>query len=298
MTKLNQANLPEGMRLERVGELERLAIATPAVEGQVYLHGAHVAHWRPAGRQPVLWMSGQSWLEPGKPIRGGVPICFPWFGPKVNDLEAPNHGFARLRPWSLESVVRDGQGAVTVAMSLSSDRATRELWPHDFAARFTVSFSNTLEMSLAISNTSGGGSGPAIFEEALHTYFAVGDVRQVQVSGLAGATYIDKLDATARKTLGPAPIIVAGETDGLYLNTTAACVLDDPSLSRRITVSKAGSNTTVVWNPWIAKSQAMPDFGDDEWPGMICIETANAADNRVNLPPGATHVMSARITVA
>ena len=136
------------------------------------------------------------------------------------------------------------------------------------------------------------------FEEALHTYFQVGDVRRVSVEGLENADYLDKTDAGRRKTQPPEPIRIAGETDRLYLNTTSACVLRDPVLERTITIEKEGSANTVVWNPWIAKAKAMPDFGDDEWPGMICVETANAGESAIRLEPGRTHRMSARIKLS
>jgi glucose-6-phosphate 1-epimerase len=139
------------------------------------------------------------------------------------------------------------------------------------------------------------GEEPFQFEEALHTYLAVSDVRQVSVSGLGGASFLDKVDGQQRKLQDAAPIRITGETDRVYLGTTTACVLDDPGFARRITVEKSASSTTVVWNPWIAKAKAMADFGDDEWPGMICIETANAAENAVTLPAGATHSMRALV---
>ena len=149
-------------------------------------------------------------------------------------------------------------------------------------------------MALTVTNPAGV---PVTFEEALHTYLAVGDVRQVSVAGLEGVTYVDKVDGAKRKTQAGALVTIGGETDRLYLDTDAAVTLSDPVLGRRIHVAKTGSRSSVVWNPWVAKSKAMPDFGDDEWPGMICIETANAADNAVTVPPHASHSMTATISV-
>ncbi len=275
-----------GVRLESgPGGLIRVAIATPQVSGQVYLHGAHVSQWQPQGEAPVLWMSGSSRFEAGKPIRGGVPICFPWFGAKADDASAPGHGLARTHVWHASGIRQTADGEVVVEL---------ETLLLDYALTYTVTFGRSLTMTLHVRN---GAATARRFEAALHTYLTVGDARQVRLSGLAGATYIDKVDGGHRKVQGAEPIMFTQETDRLYLNTTSACVLEDPVLLRRIRVEKSGSHATVVWNPWIAKSAAMEDFGDDEWPGMCCIETANANDNAVTLAPGEDHSMTAAIHV-
>ena len=236
-------------------------------------------------------MSGQSLYSPVKAIRGGVPLIFPWFGPKPDDTKAPMHGFARTAEWELESV-RQEQGDVVVSLGLGSSPMTQALWPQDFRLRFEVRVSASLEMSLTVNNTS---ASVFEFEEALHTYFAVSDVRQVKVTGLERTSYIDKTDGLKHKPQGDVPVTITAETDRVYLATQSACVLDDPGFARRIIVSKEHSDATVVWNPWIAKAKAMADFGDDEWPGMICIETVNAGPHRVKLNPGHSHTTTAKI---
>jgi glucose-6-phosphate 1-epimerase len=164
----------------------------------------------------------------------------------------------------------------------------RKFSPHAFTARFTATIGETLAMELAVTNAGGA---PMTFTEALHTYFAVGDVRQTRVSGLEGVEYFDKvIGAPARK--GDGPVTFTGETDRVYFNTKSTCTIDDPVFGRRITVEKSGSESTVVWNPWIDRAKALPDFGDDEWPAMVCIETANTKYNAaITLQPGATHTM-------
>ncbi|MCE9591781.1 MAG: D-hexose-6-phosphate mutarotase [Planctomycetes bacterium] len=284
--------LPPGVTIESgPNGLDRVAVSTRLCEGHMYPHGAHVAHYQRPGEKPILWMSGKSMFDAGKPIRGGVPVCFPWFGARQGRPDSPSHGFARLMEWKLGGVVADADGAVAVTMSLGSSDATRAQWPHDFAAVMRVGFGRELTMTLAVTNT---GKEPFTFEEAMHTYFTVGDVRKVRVLGLENVKYLSKVEGGAIKS-GDQPITITAETDRVYMNTGAACVLDDASLNRRVTVSKSGSETTVVWNPWVAKAHAMPDFGDDEWPGMICIETANAGVGAVMLKPGAAHEMTARI---
>lgn len=274
--------------------LQRLRVVTDAAEAEIYLHGGHVTGYQPRGARPVLFVSSRSRFEPEAAIRGGVPVIFPWFGAKPDDPAAPVHGFARTAAWGAESVEREPDGRVVVVLRLAPDDATRAAWPHDFVLRHRVTVGPTLDLALVVENR---GAAPLVFEEALHTYLAVEDVRIVSVSGLAGTTYLDKTDGMAGKRQGPAPLTFTGETDRIYLATRSACVLDDPGGNRRIVVDKAGSATTVVWNPWAAKGRAMSDLGEDEWLRMLCIETANAADDRVTLAPGARHEMRATIRV-
>jgi D-hexose-6-phosphate mutarotase len=276
------------------GDLLRLAIRSPLAEAHIYLHGAHVSHFQPRGAAPVLFMSGHSLFAPDKPIRGGVPVIFPWFGPRAGRPADPAHGFARLSDWMVESLAIDGDETVTVVFGLQANSRTSALWPHDFALRYRVVVGRTLLLTLEVENK---GAEPFTFENALHTYFAVGDVRETATTGLEDAEYLDKTDGMQRKKQGREPIRITQETDRLFENTRKTCVLDDVTLKRRITVEKSGSQTTVLWNPWVAKAAAMTDFGHEEWPQMLCIETANAGANAITLAPGKAHAMRAVITV-
>ncbi len=281
-----QFTLPAGVRfVPGEGGLVRAVVDNPVCAGDIYLHGAHVTAYRPAGHDPVLFMSKRSAFAPGKAIRGGVPVCFPWFGPHASDPSAPSHGPARISQWRLRDV-RSHNGAVALRLSLAIE---------PFDVDYLVSFGNVLSMALSVKNTS---DAPATFEAALHTYFSVCDVTRIEIAGLENTDYLDKVDGGKRKNQGEAPIRFTGETDRVYLDTRLACVLADPGMGRKIAVEKRGSNTTVVWNPWADKAKKMGDFGDDEWPGMACIETANAGPNAVTLPPDATHEMTATISVA
>jgi len=259
-------------------------------------HGAHITHWQPLGHQPVLHTSGAAIFAPGKPIRGGVPICHPWFGPatlgpRAGDTFAPAHGIVRTLPWNCENTKQHPNGGVTITLALVSDDITRPQWPFDFTLRLQATFGRTLVMELETTNT---GPSAMPLEEALHTYLAVGDVRQIKIEGLDGAEYLDKTDKLARKPQSGA-ISFAAETDRAYLNTTTTCRLDDPVLRRTITVAKAGSNSTVVWNPEAGRAAHLTDIGQGEWPLFACIETANISENRLNLAPGETHRMTAEI---
>ncbi len=281
------------------GGLKILKISAQDSRAVVYLQGAHVAEWTPAGQTPVLWMSKKSWFESGKPLRGGVPICFPWFGPKADSPGSPNHGFARLCEWSVEKTSKNNDGSVEVVLTLdSASKAVRQYekyWPGcaGFELRYSITVGSMLDLSMEVRNT---GSESFELTEALHTYFNVSDVRNISILGLAGTEYISKVEGVRQKQVDEL-IRFTAETDRVYVNTQSTCVLDDPGLNRKISVSKAGSDSTVIWNPHQAKSIAMPDFGDDEWRSMVCIETANALDNIVTVQPGLAHTITARLKV-
>jgi D-hexose-6-phosphate mutarotase len=293
-----QQPLPDGVRLEKgLGGLERVTLATPQGEAHVALHGAQVTHFQPAGARSVLWVSQRSHFDsgrPGKPIRGGVPICFPWFGPKAGAPSAPAHGVARLLPWTLGEAGAGGGRSVRATLRLDSDDYTRGLYPHDFSAAFTVTVGAQLTMELVVRNTGGT---PMVFEEALHTYFAVSDARRIGITGLEGAPYLDKVEAFARKRGEDAPIAISSETDRIYPGALGAVTIVDADWRRRIVVRKSGSASTVVWNPWVDKARAMSDFGDDEWKEMVCVESCNVGDDGVTLAPGASHAITATLAV-
>jgi glucose-6-phosphate 1-epimerase len=266
------------------GELTRVVVTSPSAEAHVYLHGAHVTHYQPRGGKPVLFVSKESAFADGKPIRGGVPVIFPWFGPHKSDASQPAHGAVRLHDWSVEGATRKGE-EVELIFSTTTDTAV---------LRFTATIGKTLEMALEVRNTA---AAEFNFEEALHTYFAVGDVRRISIHGLKGTDYKDKIqnfkiiheDAEAIRFVGP--------TDRLYMRTTATCTVDDPGNRRTILVEKEHSDTTVVWNPGAQGAANMPDLGNDEWSSFVCVETANAQESAVTLAPGGIHVMRARVSL-
>jgi len=278
---------------EGPGGLVRAVARTAQADGVVYLQGAHVASWTPRGQRPVLFMSSRSVFEAGKPIRGGVPIAFPWFGPRGGGAVGPLHGFARILEWSIEGVSELENGSVEMRFALTPEEFTRGLGYDGFRLGFRVAFGVSLEMELEVRNES---REAFRFEEALHTYFAVGDLGQASVSGLEGATYIDKTDGFQRKQQVGA-VGIGKETDRVYLDTKAACVISDPAWQRRIVVEKSGSDSTVVWNPWVEKTKTLADMAPDEWRGMICVETVNALDNAATLAAGGSHRMGVAIRV-
>ncbi len=275
------------------GGLPKVRITSPEVAGEMYLHGAHVTSWKPAGGEEMLFLSSQSRWADGHAIRGGVPICFPWFGGKTDDPQAPAHGFVRTKAWRLVSIAQVG-GAVTVSMLTASNEDTKRWWPADFRLVYRATFGRELSLELVVTNT---GRTSLRFEEALHTYHRVGNIEKARVRGLDTAQYFDKTDAN-RKKMQRGEIVIVSETDRVYLNTGDAIELEDPVLHRRTRVTKENSRTTVVWNPWVQKAHSLSDFADDEWMQMICIETSNVSDFAVDLAPGQQHTMKALVSVA
>ena len=294
-TLQKQFDIPGSVRIEAGrGGLPRISVTADKASAEIYLHGAHVTRFQPRGGDPVLFMSESSFFKSDKPIRGGIPLIFPWFGPRVGDPQAPMHGFVRLRAWSIESIDRRHDGSVRVVLVLGSDAETLALWPHAFSLRLTVVVADSLDVALEVKNLS---PQPITFEDAMHTYLEVGDIRRASLEGLEGVEYFDKADGMKQKKQPSEPVRIMGETDRVYLDTKATCTLHDPVKNRAIVVEKEGSDATVVWNPWIEKARAMADFGDDEWVRMICVETVNAMQHAVTLPAGHTHRMFARIAV-
>ncbi len=279
--------------VEGKGGLPKVEVTCTAATGEMYLLGGEVTSWKPRGREETLFVSAASKWEGGKAIRGGVPVCFPWFGNKADDPKAPAHGFVRAKAWRLDSIERKGD-AVTVSMSITSDEGTKKWWPAEFRLVQRTTFGAELVMELEMTNS---GSAPQRFEEALHTYFRVGDITKARVRGLDGIRYIDKTDGFREKRQ-QGDVVIGKETDNVYLDTAHAVEIEDPAMGRRIRVSKENSLATVVWNPWIEKAKAMSDMGDEEWRQFVCVETCNVAKHAVGLEAGAQHRMRAAITIS
>lgn len=267
------------------GGLTRAVVDSDACRGELYLHGAHVTRWQPTGAKPVLFMSSKAAFADGKAIRGGVPICFPWFGPHPAEPDAPMHGLVRAKVWDLLRTTHSGDD---ITIELETDLG-------DLHANFAVTFGSTLTMKLTGTNR---GASPITISEALHTYLTVGDVRHIHITGLEGVTYQDKVRDGQRFTEDAAELRLTGRTDRVYLGTESTCVLHDPDLKRRVTVDKAGSRSTVVWNIWSEMVDSLKDMGAGDWPHYVCIETANALDDSYELAAGASHAITATLSVS
>jgi len=272
------------------GGLPLMKIVTPWSAAEIYPHGAHVAGFQKNGGPPLVFMSRRSYFAPGKPIRGGVPICFPWFGNRDGE---PSHGFARITEWQLVKTTATPAGAVTLHFALPNI-PSREAWK-SLRTEFKVTVGETMTMELVATNDSCDGT--LEFESCLHTYFHVGDIRSVSLAGLQGAAYLDNAAGGngERKIQNEAVLRIAKETNRIYLDTTSVVEIRDEKLKRIIRVEKSGSKSTVVWNPWT--TQKLPDdFDPAEHAQMVCVESGNVKQNKITLAPGKSSALKVVIS--
>ena len=256
------------------GRLPRVQLRQGGSRAEIYLHGAHVTAYEPAGQRAVLFVGQSARYEQGKAIRGGIPICFPWFGSRASDPGAPSHGLARTRDWEL-----NGAGLVDEGVEALFETRLEEL-----DVRYRVNLGATLRVTLEATNT---GTREALVEAAMHSYFAIGDIREgVTVEGLRGSTYLDQLQGRARIIEADDLLSFNGETDRIYLGTRSRRIVVDPLYRRRLVIETEGAPSTVIWNPWIEKTARMGDLENDEWPKFLCVETGAIADDALTLEPG------------
>lgn len=275
------------------GELISAEISNDEATANIALQGSHVFSFQPHEQQPVLWTSRYSHYTAGKAIRGGIPVCWPWFANHPTDVGKPAHGFARTSQWTVLGSEITAKGATRLQLGLTDTEATRALWPHPFQLEVNVTVGSELQVELLIRNP-----GDTAFSctGALHSYFSVSDIANVAIHGLEGCAYLDKVASDQRREQA-GPITITGETDRVYLDTSADCLIVDPGWQRQVRVSKQGSRTTVVWNPWTEKARQMADFGAEEYRQMVCVETANAADEVITVPVGGEHRLQTTISL-
>ncbi len=274
LDQLNQSfGLDQALRFStHASGLIQGLVQTEACQASFFLLGGHLAEFQPHGEEPVLFMSAESQFEVGKAIRGGVPICFPWFGPNTSNPSAPSHGTVRTAMWDVTQT-SFSDGIVSVNL-----RILQEPFDLDYSLRF----GSELDLRLSIKNTS---SAEQRCELALHSYFRVSDISQVLISGLESLPFLDKLTSATVAASGK-PLRFEGETDSVYQGVVQKIAIRDDGFKRVIRIIPQGSQSTVVWNPWIAKSKRMPDFGDQEYHRMCCVETANISPHELQLSPG------------
>jgi glucose-6-phosphate 1-epimerase len=279
-----------------------LHVTTAACTAELFLQGAHLTQWKPCDQEPVLFLSERSAFAPGKAIRGGIPVIFPWFGsPDTSPVRPPagsaSHGYARVWPWSLQFAALAGED-IHLSLTLDHNDRLHALGFDFLQLGIDLILGKTLTVRLTAANAGNGQhTEPFLFEEALHTYLALSDIHQVSIEGLANTEYLDKTDSFRRKTQTDPAITFTAETDRPYLNTTNPVSLLDPALQRRLTVSKANSSTTVIWNPGPELTAKLPDLAPEDWHHFACIEAANAAENALPLQPGEARSMQMQITV-
>src|ERR1035441_4624911 len=269
------------MFTEGKGELLMLELNTASSRAELYLHGAHLTHFQLKDQPPLLFMSQFSRFKEGAPIRGGIPVIFPWFGAREGE---PAHGFARTQLWELREISQLPDGGLSLRLGLP-DSPPAALFPK-FTLEYRLTVGRTLAAELIVTNDSEDQE--FTFEDCLHAYFRIGDITAVSVTGLKGTDYLDKVDGFSRKTERAGNLKFSRETDSVYLNTPHPVEIHDSKLQRRIRIEKSGSLSTVVWNPWADKAQQMPDFGNEEYKEMLCVEPGNVGENKIPPPAGKT----------
>jgi D-hexose-6-phosphate mutarotase len=270
------------------GALPVLVIDNALSRTVIALQGAHVLSFTPTGRPDMLWQSPQAVMARGQPIRGGIPLCLPWFGPSPKGH--PMHGFARLLPWAIEEVGTVEGGATRLLLSLSDSAATREMWPHAFAFGLEIVAGADLKLTLSATNL---GPGEARFEFAFHTYFNVGDVAQTVLRGLEGCNYEDREDKNARKRQQGA-VRIAGTTTKLYLDAPAAQTIESPSGTYRM---ESDARCRMVWNAG-DNDRNVSDLGSGNHKGYLCVEPVDAAERAIDIAPGKTYRTTMTLAVA
>ena len=283
-----------GVERTNVNGLPAVRVVTEMASGLVFLQGAQVAAWQPAKQSAVIWMSDKAVYANGKALRGGIPICFPWFGPHHEHKEYPQHGFARTKEFAYCGARLAESGSVELLFSLGNDAQTEAVFPYAFEAQLRVSFGLALGLAFEVRNRD---TRSFQFEEALHSYFTVADVRHAAILGLQGASYVDKVRGMAQFTERAAELHLSGETDRVY-ESSASCTIRDPDAQRALLIEKADSGATVVWNPWSEKAAQMADFEAEAWPRMLCVESANVGKSQVVLAPGASHILRVEVSLS
>ena len=281
--------------VEGKGGFPMIELDTGKARALISTYAGQVLCYRPVEQaEDLLFLSETAYYAPGKAIKGGIPVCWPWFGPDPEGKGRPGHGFVRNRPWNLLATEALADGRIGVRLGLSDSEETREIWPQAFELELRATVGDTLEIALITRN-----KGAAAFDisQGLHTYFRVGDIGQVQVQGLDGKTYIDKMDGGAEKQQQGA-VQIGSEVDRIYTGVNDKLEIQDQVLGRSIRIVTAGSASAVVWNPWADTAASMGDLGDEDYKSMLCVETTNAGPDVVSVATGGEHRMSAEYGVA
>jgi len=276
------------------GGLTLIEIDNDKARALVSPYAGQVLSFHPAGEpEDLLFVSEHAYFQPGKAIKGGIPVCWPWFGSDPEGKGRPTHGFVRNREWQVLGAAQQDDGATSVRLGITPDEAIRALWPHPFELTLEITVGRSLVLTLCSFNPD---TVPLTITQGLHSYFRVGDVSRTRVLGLEGKPYIDKMDAGAVKTQ-EGPVTIGGEVDRIYTGVDRELVIDDPAFGRRIRIASEGSASAVVWNPWAATAAAMADLGDEEYTGMLCVETTNAGPDAVQIIPGENYRLVARYSI-
>ncbi len=272
------------------GDIPIVEIQNDAASAKISMQGAHVLSWIPKSGEDVIWMSPDASFVIGKSLRGGIPVCWPWFGAHARNNALPAHGFARTVFWQLTDtqLLSDNETQITFQLD-TRDLGDRyyAMWPAATVLEYRLTIGRQLSMELITTNHSKAG---ICIGQALHTYFNISDIGRIRLTGLEHTDYLDKTENFSRKTQ-KGDIKVDSEIDRVYLDTADDVIIHDQA--RKITIQKLGSRSTVVWNPWRAVAEKMADLGKDGYRKMLCVESANTADDTVTIAAGDSHSLRA-----
>lgn len=286
--------LPDSATLgEKSSNFSVISISNQHADAEISIQGAHIYRFQPKGHTPVLWLSEQSFFESDKAIRGGIPLCWPWFGDHGSDPQLPAHGFARTAPFELLNIQDDPLGQTQITLRLTHQSFNQSYWPEAFILDVAITVGQSLTVSMTMYNQS---QSPCVFGSALHSYFHISDINQVSIKGLDQATYYDKVKDFEMDTHN-GDITFDQEVDRVFVGTKEAVTIIDSGLNRSITISKSGSESTVIWNPWVDKAATMKDLHHGGYQTMVCVETANALDDTRTIAGNASHTISTTIAV-
>lgn len=276
---------------ELENDLIFITVSNKHADADICLYGGHVTSFKPRNSMEILWLSPDSNFEVGSPIRGGIPVCFPWFGPHKTDQEKPQHGFARLMYWDVLETATLPSGETVIRLQLCSSDETKTYWPFDFCAELTMTVGTMLTVTLKVTNTS---DVPFEYSCALHSYFSLSAIDNIAITGLDGITYYNQ--NTGENGVQDEPFLQINEPlTRHYLDTETPVVIEDSIFRRRIKVDKSGSKVTTVWNPGEETCAKIGDLPDDAWETFVCVEATNAFDYPIRLAPGESHETSAFI---
>ena len=286
----NQLNIVEGE-----GGFPTIKIDNEHASAVISIYGAQVLSYKPKNQNnDLLFVSENAYFENGKAIKGGIPICWPWFGQDQEKVGTQMHGFVRNMLWQLDETSTTANGKTNVVLSLSETKETMKLWPHTFKLILKIQIGKTLKLSLKTENTD---TSSFVITQALHAYFAIDEIQQTSVLGLDGVSYLDKVGGKTDSILQKGDVVIDQEVDRIYTNVSSELSLLDESSKRTVTIKAKGSNTAIVWNPWVEISKDSGDLSDDAYQRFVCIETANAVDDKVVVEPSGSHTLEAEYSI-
>jgi glucose-6-phosphate 1-epimerase len=288
---LNQRFGAAGRIAFRTGEagLPVVSLINKYGAAEVSLYGGHVLAYRPVGFAPLLFLSKRSMFEPGKPIRGGIPLCWPWFGPHPTDAAKDKHGFARLVQWDLDATEYSGESTI-LRLSLKDSEFTRRIWDYAFNLKLSVTLDQSLHLELITEN---GDTKFFEMSQAFHPYFQVGSIDMARVYGLEQAAYSDRVTHAESRQVGA--LAIQGQVDRIYKPEKNEAAIQDDKLKRAMLLTFSGTRNLVVWNPWVEVARAIPDLEDNDYQRFLCVEPANVGDTSIALDPGERHTLKMSI---